>query len=1288
VRLSHDYDIGIDKLLFESIIRFHVLEILMQTSVLRIFVLSLMAVMVFLKFCAGDSLTTNSPINPDDTYVTFDETTVRQAKFDASSEQSGSSAAATGKQPSSVTRETQLHVEEGYDLNGDLVLDVTFVTSAPAYKTIVKEARFSGGKIEFFDANGAPVHLQSGEAQIASALSNIPGASLIKGTVVQDIQAYAKAVSATIVGNTLSGAGPATVTLSMPSHGSASGTFTKTFTLLGQGWVLSQVAVTRPIANGNTSSVTSFSNVLWHQNATNDAARNARGTRHSTLTRRASFSSTTRAGHAGAQAISPKTSCGTTVTQLGGSQNVVFQHGLLGSSCSWTNSTYSMTAELNSLLSFKTEIVPSLTSTDSLASQTSALVTQLQTSGGSHYVLIGHSQGGLISRSAAQYFQSNSSSTVTGVITVDTPNMGAAVIENSIGAASQLGNYLNFPIDDIDALYDCYDDFGDYGPFCSVGCGDPNGGALVCGLLLAGAGDGNIINDAIDAAGIFVLNQAVPATVDLEPGSAFLDTLNSYPENFIRVGISSDSSDFSPGPFLPEHMGGDLVGGTALGQDAVATLQAADIALNGIIAYIIELEEDPDGDDCYDPDGPPDPDACYDDDVYIDAYAAIDNDIYVPDEYWDSLVYPAGDDDDFSDGIVNGLSQYYPPDSTVTQYVILGADTHLGSTKSAYVASALTTALERIFFVPALGCTYALSPASVTEAASGGKGTFAVTTAAGCAWTVVSSASWITFTPASGTGSSTITYTIAANTGDSRSGNLMVAGIATFSVTQNGNVTETLTVTLNGGGTVMSSPAGISCPGTCSAAFSAGTIVNLSVSPAIGYAFTGWSGACSGVGPCAVTMSSAESVSATFTSQPAQTLGVAVSGSGTVTSSPSGISCPGTCSAPFAYGTTVSLTASPARGYILAGWGGACSGTGTCALAMTNANSVSAGFEQPPPGIINTVAGNGTAGYSGDGGVATSAELHGPNAVAVDTAGNIYIADYYNNRIRKVTASTGVISTAAGNGTAGYSGDGGAATSAELNGPGDVAVDSAGNIYISDLSNNRIRKVTVSTGVISTVAGNGTKGYSGDGGAATSAEIGSSSVTVDTAGNIYLADDSNNRIRKVTVSTGIITTVAGNGTAGFSGDGGAATSAELDVPDGVVVDSAGNIYIADHNNERIRKVTVSTGKISTVAGDGTAGYAGDGGAATSAELNGPGGLALDSAGDIYIGDFGNNRIRKVTVSTGKISTVAGNGTAGYSGDGGAPNNAEMNGPSGIALDSAGNIYIADFGNNRIRFVGP
>ncbi len=356
----------------------------------------------------------------------------------------------------------------------------------------------------------------------------------------------------------------------------------------------------------------------------------------------------------------------------------------------------------------------------------------------------------------------------------------------------------------------------------------------------------------------------------------------------------------------------------------------------------------------------------------------------------------------------------------------------------------------------------------------------------------------------------------------------------------------------------------------------------------------------------------------------------------------------------------------------------------------------------PAGGIINTVAGNGTYGYSGDGGVATSAELRDPEGLAVDIAGNIYIADLYNNRIRKVTATTGDISTVAGNGygvccTGGYSGDGGAATSAELYWPEGVAVDKASNIYIADTYNNRIRKVTAVTGIIVTVAGNGTAGYNGDGIAATSAEVNyPGALTVDTAGNIYIADTGNNRVRKVTVSTGKISTVAGDGTEGYSGDGGAATSAELYYPYGVAVDTAGNIYFADTRNYRIRKVTVSTGKISTVAGDGTSGYSGDGGAATSAEIN-PFGVAVDTPGNIYIGDADNERVRKVTASTGLISTVAGDGyedhgrngtyVGGYSGDGGLATSAELNLPSPVALDAAANIYIGDVDNNRVRAVG-
>ena len=342
----------------------------------------------------------------------------------------------------------------------------------------------------------------------------------------------------------------------------------------------------------------------------------------------------------------------------------------------------------------------------------------------------------------------------------------------------------------------------------------------------------------------------------------------------------------------------------------------------------------------------------------------------------------------------------------------------------------------------------------------------------------------------------------------------------------------------------------------------------------------------------------------------------------------------------------------------------------------------------PGPTGITTLAGNGTQGYSGDGGLATSAKLSAPEGVAVDSSSNIYIADLGNNRIRKVTASTGIITTVAGNGAAGYSGDGGLATQAELNTPEGVWVDASGNIYIADHTNCRIRKVTVSTGKISTVAGNGTCAYSGDGGQATSAEISyPEDVTVDASGNIYIADSGNSRIRKVTVSTGIITTVAGDGTGGYAGDGGRATSAELNDPIGVGLDTAGNIYIGDFLNNRIRKVTVSTGVITTVAGDGTAGYSGDGGLATSAELHFPGGVEVDPAGNLYIADYGNSRIRKVSALNGDISTIAGNGTAGFAGDGGAAVSAEINIPPALALDAVGNIYIADRGNNRIRVVG-
>lgn len=332
---------------------------------------------------------------------------------------------------------------------------------------------------------------------------------------------------------------------------------------------------------------------------------------------------------------------------------------------------------------------------------------------------------------------------------------------------------------------------------------------------------------------------------------------------------------------------------------------------------------------------------------------------------------------------------------------------------------------------------------------------------------------------------------------------------------------------------------------------------------------------------------------------------------------------------------------------------------------------------------ITTVAGTGTGGYNGDNISATSAQLWNPVGLAFDSSGNLFIGDSANNRVRKVAAGT--ITTAAGNGTAGYAGDGGPASSAEFSQPDGVALDSAGNLYVADKINSVIRKVSTS-GTITTVAGNGTAGYSGNGQAATSAELYRPfSVAVDVAGNIYIGDTFNNVVRKVSTS-GIITTVAGTGTGGYSGDGGAATSAQLADPFGVAVDAAGNLYIADSLNNVIRKVS-SSGNISTVAGNQSkgAGYSGDGSAATSAQLNQPYGLAVDQAGNIFIADTFNNVVRRVSTS-GVITTVAGTGTAGYAGDGGAPTSAKLNQPYGVSVDQTGSLYIADSGNNVVRVV--
>jgi hypothetical protein len=337
-------------------------------------------------------------------------------------------------------------------------------------------------------------------------------------------------------------------------------------------------------------------------------------------------------------------------------------------------------------------------------------------------------------------------------------------------------------------------------------------------------------------------------------------------------------------------------------------------------------------------------------------------------------------------------------------------------------------------------------------------------------------------------------------------------------------------------------------------------------------------------------------------------------------------------------------------------------------------------------GIINTMAGDYTAGgFAGDGGQATGAELNGPCGVAFDASGNIYIAEYSNYRIRRVTTS-GIITTFAGSATQGFGGDGGQATGAALQSPNGIATDVSGNIYFSDEGNQRIRKITASSGIINTIAGNGGHTYSGDGGQATNAELWDPvGVAIDASGNVYIADFGDHRIRKITVSTGIINTIAGNGANGYTGDTGPATSAELCNPDGVAFDASGNIYISDQC-DNIRKIMVSTGIINTIAGS-TQGFSGDAGQATSAQLNNPMGVTVDASGNIYIADFFNQRIRRVNTS-GIISTFAGSSlTGGFSGDGGQATSAELNYPGApVAFDANGNVYFSDGSNNRVRKV--
>jgi sugar lactone lactonase YvrE len=362
---------------------------------------------------------------------------------------------------------------------------------------------------------------------------------------------------------------------------------------------------------------------------------------------------------------------------------------------------------------------------------------------------------------------------------------------------------------------------------------------------------------------------------------------------------------------------------------------------------------------------------------------------------------------------------------------------------------------------------------------------------------------------------------------------------------------------------------------------------------------------------------------------------------------------------------------------------------GVAAMAAMTATGA---FAVSGTDTITTIAGTGQSGYSGDGGPATSAKLFGADGIAVDAQGNVYIADALNYRVRKVTRG-GTISTFAGTGKQGFSGDGGPATSAQLtleqsgDAFGGLAVDAQRNVYIADTFSHRVRKVAPD-GTITTFAGTGRQGFFGDGGPATSAQLHyPTGLAVDASGNLYIADRNNGRVRKV--SGGTITTVAGSGSVVNRqlGDGGPATAAHLTAPAGLAVDRQGNVYIADPLDSRVRRVSAG-GMITTFAGTGRPGFSGDAGPATAARLQSVFGVAVDARGAVYLSELRSHRVRRVSPD-GTITTIAGKGApsglGGFSGDGGPAASAQLSLPRGIAVDRQGTVYVVV--GPRVRKIG-
>jgi sugar lactone lactonase YvrE len=570
------------------------------------------------------------------------------------------------------------------------------------------------------------------------------------------------------------------------------------------------------------------------------------------------------------------------------------------------------------------------------------------------------------------------------------------------------------------------------------------------------------------------------------------------------------------------------------------------------------------------------------------------------------------------------------------------------------------------FTIQGAPCTYSLSPASGSFNASGGTGNVSVVAGNGCAWTASSSAGWITVSSGgTGSGNGTVTYQVAANTVTaSRTATLTIAG-QTHTVTQAGVPACEYTV----------SPASESVP-------SGGGSRRITISTASGCNWTATTSAtwisitagASGSGNGSVEYTVAANPTSTARTGTISVAGRSVSVSQAGASAVSSLTVISTfAGTDWAFPRRPQPALEAPLGQVA---GAYADGSGNLFIADPD-NCIVA--KVAADGTLSIVAGNGFCWFSGDGGQATDASLWDVSDVQADSSGTLYIADKRNHRIRKVDPN-GIITTIAGTGTAADSGDGGRAIAAGLDTPYKLALDRRDNtIYVS--TRTRVRKIAPD-GTISTYAGNGEQKFAGDGGAATAASLSSpGGVAVDAAGNVYIADWVDNRVRRVDAATGVISTYAGNGNRDFTGDGGPAVDAALKNPEGLSIDEQGNLYIADMNNRRVRKVDVK-GFISTIAGDGTLEFKGDGGPATAAGLFWPQAVAADRSGAVFIGDTSNFRLRRVGAD-GIIQTVAGNGKYRANDAGTAASAAFFLEPEGLAVDQARNTYVADTGRHIV-----